>query len=364
MASIALIGSGIFAKEEHLPAIKLTSTLSLTAIYSRSRKSAEALAADASGVDLYSEDSEGKTYDDLLKREDIKGVIIAYVLPFSMHWPTISIFYLHFRAFSLPILAQPDYIKKALSAGKHVLAEKPIAKDVATARDLLSWISSNIPSSGPTFSIAENFRFMESFAHAASQIGKLGRVLSFRTKIQNMVSPGGKYYETAWRKKPEYQGGFLLDGGVHFVAATRLMLEGGGVKMDKVAAFTTQLQEHLPPVDTVDATVHLSNGASGTLSISFGTTLKGSDYSFACEKGTVVRSFGKVVTTVDGKEEVEEFPDEETGVKQEIKAWGEALQSGKKNEAQSGEEALKDLQVLEALLKSGEGGGKVVELQV
>ena len=39
----------------------------------------------------------------------------------------------------LPILVQPDFIKKALSAGKHVLAEKPIAKDVATATELLDW---------------------------------------------------------------------------------------------------------------------------------------------------------------------------------------------------------------------------------
>jgi predicted dehydrogenase len=80
MTSIALIGSGIFAKEEHLPAIKATPTLTLKAIYSRSRKSAEALAADASHVELYSEDQEGRKYEDLLKREDIQGVIIACVL--------------------------------------------------------------------------------------------------------------------------------------------------------------------------------------------------------------------------------------------------------------------------------------------
>jgi predicted dehydrogenase len=86
MTSIALIGSGIFAKEEHLPAISATSSLTLAAIYSRSRKSAEALAADASGVELYSEDSEGKTYEDLLKREDIKGVVIACVLPLGANF--------------------------------------------------------------------------------------------------------------------------------------------------------------------------------------------------------------------------------------------------------------------------------------
>lgn len=74
---IALVGSGIFAKEEHLPAIRSTQLLVLKAVYSRSLKSAKSLSENLSDVDLYSEDSEGKTYEDLLKRDDIKGVIIA-----------------------------------------------------------------------------------------------------------------------------------------------------------------------------------------------------------------------------------------------------------------------------------------------
>jgi hypothetical protein len=80
--SIALIGSGIFAKEEHLPAIRAnSSTVVLAAIYSRSLKSAKDLAASSSegndDVELYSDDQEGRGYEDLLKREDIKGVVIA-----------------------------------------------------------------------------------------------------------------------------------------------------------------------------------------------------------------------------------------------------------------------------------------------
>jgi predicted dehydrogenase len=75
---IALIGSGIFAKEEHLPAIQAASShISLKAIYSRSLKSAKTLSESLSSVDLYSEDSDGATFDDLLKRDDIQGVIIA-----------------------------------------------------------------------------------------------------------------------------------------------------------------------------------------------------------------------------------------------------------------------------------------------
>jgi len=74
---VALIGSGIFAKEEHLPAIQATQLLSLKAIYSRSLKSAKTLSENLSDVELYSDDSDGKKYDDLLKRDDIKGVVIA-----------------------------------------------------------------------------------------------------------------------------------------------------------------------------------------------------------------------------------------------------------------------------------------------
>lgn len=74
---IAIIGSGIFAKEEHLPAVQATEALSLKAVYSRSLKSAQGLAENLSDVELYSDDQQGKNLDDLLAREDVKGVIIA-----------------------------------------------------------------------------------------------------------------------------------------------------------------------------------------------------------------------------------------------------------------------------------------------
>ncbi|KAF2200368.1 NAD(P)-binding protein [Delitschia confertaspora ATCC 74209] len=339
---IALIGSGIFAKEEHLPAIQATGgLLSLKAIYSRSLKSAQSLSEGLSDVELYSEDREGYGFDELLKREDVKGVVMA-----------------------LPIPVQPDYIKRALSAGKHVLAEKPISKDVKTATELLNWYNSTIKtsSSAPTFTIAENFRYLDSFVYASSQVAQLGRVLQFRTRVSSLVQPGGKYYETSWRKTPEYQGGFLLDGGVHFVAATRLMLGEANAPIS-TSAFSTQLQPHLPPVDTLDATFRLKSGGSGTMSLSFGTSFSGSEYAVACEGGTVWVSRGKVVVTKEGKEEVREFAEEGNGVKQEIRAWGESLERGQANERQSPEEALVDLKLIEAMLTSGEKGGAPVDLR-
>jgi glucose-fructose oxidoreductase len=62
------------------PGVQASKEFELKAIYSRSFQSAENLASGISGIDLYSEDlGPGKSYDDLLNRQDIAAVIIACV---------------------------------------------------------------------------------------------------------------------------------------------------------------------------------------------------------------------------------------------------------------------------------------------
>lgn len=330
---------GIFVKEEHLPAVQASDDLELKAIYSRSLKSAKGVSEGLSGVDLYSEDSD-KGYKDLLSREDVKAVIIA-----------------------LPIMNQPEFIKQALTAGKHVFAEKPLAKDVATGKELVDWYHANIDRKKVTFGVAEQFRYLNAFIYGAEQARSFGKVIGFRHKLSSNVRSGMKYLETEWRKKPEYQGGFLLDGGVHFIAGMRVLL-GSEARVATTSAFTQQLQAHLPPVDTVDAIFKLANGSTGHFSVSFGTTFKGADWSIACEKGSVTVD-GKKVTLkpLDGEEEVVEKPDDLGGVTQEVFAWAKSLVSGKQEPQQRPEEALADLEILEAMLKSGEAGGQPIELK-
>jgi hypothetical protein len=95
--------------------------------------------------------------------------------------------------FSLPIPSQPEYIRKALLAGKHVLSEKPIAENTKDAIELLKWYNSEIKPKKVTWSVAENFRYLNSFDYAAEQIPKMGRILGFRVKMQTLVE-GGKYF--------------------------------------------------------------------------------------------------------------------------------------------------------------------------
>ena len=169
--------------------------------------------------------------------------------------------------------------------------------------------------------------------------------------------------------KPEYQGGYILDGGVHFVAALRTLL--GSDSVTCVTAFTKLIQPYLPIVDTLDSTVKTESGASGTCSISFGTTSHGCAYTIACEKGSVtIDPLHKVTTkNVKGEElEVKELGIGEIlagpGVAEEIVAFGKSILSGKLDPRQTPEQALVDLAVVEAMLTSGDKNGEPVDVKI
>ncbi|CAK7229761.1 hypothetical protein SCUCBS95973_007337 [Sporothrix curviconia] len=347
MTAVALLGAGIFAKEEHLPAIEATEGLTLGAVYSRSQASAEALAAAAANSpDVYfdSPATAGRGLDDLLARADIAAVVVA-----------------------IPILAQPAVITKALAAGKHVLSEKPIAKDVATAKQLIQ----TRPDNGKlVWGVAENFRFLEVIDYAAARVREIGgTVTTFNMHLFTLIGDDDKFFNTEWRKVPAYQGGFLLDGGVHFIAGLRHLLAATPEKheLQRVSAATALLQPKLAPVDTVNAVLTTNHKAVGTFCVSFGMAHKGG---FQIE---VVTSNGCVTMTPadvtskwvdkDGekKEDKKDFSFS-SGVKPELAAFAASLAAGKVDSRQSPEEALQDLTVLEAMLTSADKGGEPISL--
>lgn len=190
----------------------------------------------------------------------------------------------------------------------------------------------------------------------------LGKIQNFRMRLNALVK-GGKYFETPWRKTPQYQGGFLLDGGVHFIAGIRLLL-GQDAKMSKLSAFTSQNQPHLPPIDTANATVQLANGGNGVISMSFGTTFTGAEWTVAGEYGTIDVASDKVTIVIDGKESSKNFEKEGNRVKEEVEAFAQSITNGKLDPRSRPEEALADLEILEAIVKSGESNGSPVDLSL
>lgn len=116
--------------------------VTLKAVYSRSQSSASSLAELAKErlglselVPVYSDDgSKGGGLDTLFSRSDIQAVIVV-----------------------LPLTQQPEIVLRALAAGKNVLSEKPVAKDVKTGLSLIEKWEKEFKPKGLIWRVAENF---------------------------------------------------------------------------------------------------------------------------------------------------------------------------------------------------------------
>ena len=366
MKGIALLGAGIFATEgtwvistvvyahtqspvadhgttEHLPSLKRLNA-NLKAVYSRSMASAEKLHTAAGqlgfssgSISIYSDETKAANegLEDLLKRPDIVAVIVV-----------------------LPISVQPDICRKALAAGKHVLVEKPIAKDVASALALVTEYRDNFLPKGLVLSVAEQFRYMAINELARKWVAEdklLGELQQVHFRLWRDQKPSGKYYETSWRKDPVHLGGFILDGGVHHIALLRYVT---GQDIVETLGFASLFHKHLPPTDTVNAAVRFRDGATGTLSMSFASAELAHDISFLGSHGSLKMMPAESRVTLMNREQkiVKEEIVGSNGIDSEVKAFLIAIETGKGEPRAGPIEALNDVAVIESLCS---GGGKV-----
>lgn len=89
-------------------------------------------------------------------------------------------------------------------------------KDVASAAALIKKYNSTYKSTGVHWRVAENFEVEPGLLAARKAIddGAIGDVLHFNLSAVARTDSESKWYKTPWRTVPDYQGGFLLDGGV------------------------------------------------------------------------------------------------------------------------------------------------------
>jgi predicted dehydrogenase len=319
---IALVGAGIFARETHLPALlRLGDEFEVVAVYSRQRANAAALAESLPGAaTLYTD------VDELLADPAIEAVDLV-----------------------LPIQHQPAVIEKALQAGKHVMSEKPMAPDVATARRLLDLYRSGPTSRRQVWMVAENWRYESAFVRAAALVAEraIGRPLTCSWSLHLPVSPTNKYYHTEWRRSGEFPGGFLMDGGVHHVAALRLLLG----EIERVAAAVKQARADLPPADTLAATLHFANGVVGSYLVTYaasapwpgGLQVTGDAGSLRVDRGLIELAAGGEVQPIEtnGRD----------GVQGEMSAFAAAVRTNAPHR-NTPEQGLRDVAVVEAMLRS------------
>ncbi|MEQ8672137.1 MAG: Gfo/Idh/MocA family oxidoreductase [Aggregatilineales bacterium] len=322
---MAFIGAGLFARDTHVPSLlELDETYIVTAVCSRTRQSAEALAALLPyPVDITTD------MDGIFTRDDVD--VINVVLPIQM-------------------LA--EVVEKAINSGKHVVSEKPIATTIARGRELIALARAD----GQQWMVAENWRYEPMFAQAGEIIrdGGPGKVMVFDWVQHIMVDPQNKYYHTSWRREGDFPGGFLLDGGVHHVAALRQVLG----EVESVTAMMTQQRDDLPPADTLTATLQMASGAIGTYTITFAAGSKVPQALNIVGSAGWMRVNRESLTAEFNGERVERSAKKPDGVRNEFEALAKTLNEGIAH-VNSPEEALQDVAVMEAMFESARTGRRV-----
>ncbi len=194
---LGIIGTGLAVEKLHWPALKrMTERFEITAFSNRSRDKAEHF-ANYSGTPM---DRFVPDYHDLLARDDVDAVLIS--LPIPLNYPVTA---------------------EALTAGKHVICEKPPGVDADEGRKFIE-LAAKHP--GLNVLIAENMFYRDDLRHARSLLddGVLGRVhlVSWRM-VSQLIPREGEFSSTPWRHDPGYEGGAHLDGGVHHTAQLRFL---------------------------------------------------------------------------------------------------------------------------------------------
>ena len=321
---IALIGAGAFMHKAHAPSLlELGDAAQIVAVYSRTRASAETVADSIPyPVEIYTD------IETLLANESVEAVDVV-----------------------LPAPMLPAVVSQALTAGKHVVSEKPIAPTVAEAQSL---IARNRSFGDRVWMVGENWRYEEAFQAAAQAIraGRIGQPLFCDLSMQLPVMADSPYLQTGWRRSGEFPGGFLLDGGVHHVAGLRVLLG----EIESVCALTAAHRPDLPPADTMSVALRFSNGVIGTYLITYavGSTLGSDAVHIGGTEGSLRVSRGDLVLQRGETCERRQF-NVFISVREELAAFAAAVREGASHR-NSPQEALQDLAIVEAMLKSAQTG--------
>jgi len=106
--------------------------------------------------------------------------------------------------------AHKEIVIKALSAGKNVVCEKPVALSVSDFDDMVKAAREN----NVLFTVHQNRRWDVDFLAMKEIVssGEIGEVINIESRIH-----GSRGIPSDWRCKKEFGGGMVLDWGVHLI---------------------------------------------------------------------------------------------------------------------------------------------------
>ena len=205
---VAIIGTGIGAAV-HIPVFRQLEDTEIVAIASRRIERAREL-ANRHRIGISSDD-----YREIVDHPDVDAVVIA-TPPYLHHTVAIA----------------------AIEAGKHVLCEKPMARNLAEARDMV-----NLARTAEVSAVVNHeYRYMPARRHVRTMIdeGFIGEPQSASIVVyrSSLTDPNGRPF--SWLMEREKAGGMLAASGSHYIDLLRWWF--GEIKA--VAGLTATMVEH------------------------------------------------------------------------------------------------------------------------
>lgn len=222
-----VLGCASVARRHALPALATEPSVSLVAVASREIAKAREFARPYGCAAV-----EG--YDAVLERDDVDAVYVP--LPAALH---------------------AEWIRRAIRAGKHVLAEKPLATEAATAAGLVR------SAAAAGVLLMENFAFLHHGQHAtACRMLEDGVIGELRQVTAEFGFPPMAPDDIRYR--PDLGGGALLDAGVYPIRTARWFLG------DEAYVAGARLREDPSAGVDVGGAALLAAPGGRTASVSFG----------------------------------------------------------------------------------------------
>jgi len=342
---VGVIGTGVGAAV-HIPALQYLPETEVVAVCSRRVDRAAAAAAEH-GVPSFVTD-----FRELVRDPGVDAVVVA----------------------SPPYLHHPMALA-ALEAGKHVLCEKPMARNLAEARDMVK-LAERV---GVAAMVNHEFRFLPVRARIKELIdeGYLGEphaatLVAHRSSLND---PYGRPF--GWLMEQEKAGGMLGAVGSHHVDALRWWFgEINGVAGATATMIKRRRLAESAAMATVDAddnfafVLRFANGALGTVHVTATAPFEGEEeISLAGSEGVLRVRDGKLygARRRDTALTEQAIPDRLTGglpifahpltepTILLLRAWVRAIQTGR-SAAPSFADGVKIQEVLDGVVRSGQQG--------
>jgi predicted dehydrogenase len=195
---IGLIGCGNVGVNAHIPAVQANEGMAIVAAADPTpeRLQAAAVAAEIAPADLHAD------WRDLLARQDVAAVIVA-----------------------TPQRFRPEIAIAAAAAGKHILAEKPLALTPAAAQAMIDAARAN----GVTLAAVHNYHFMPVYRDIKEVLAS-GEIGEPEIAVLNYLGvedrPGAAAYSPRWRHRAADSGGGVLMDMLHVVYLANWFMGG------------------------------------------------------------------------------------------------------------------------------------------